>query len=340
MKKITYEEVKKAFEERGYELISNEYINCETKLEYICPLHRDKGIQTIDYSHLKRGQGCRFCGQENKKSGKQKNLEDYNAKEITESKGMEFVEIARENSKLYVYYICPKHKEYGVQKTSLQSMRRMKIGCPYCIGRNKTTESFKKELFKINKNIEVLDEYINATSPMRCRCLIDGHEWTTNANNLLCGKGCPKCTKVLLAKNKTKTNEIFVKELYEINPDITPLEEYISAKTKILIKCNVCGHQWRTTPDRLLQSNGCPECLKIKLHNKQVKTNEQFLKELKEVNPMLTPLEPYYNDHTKILVRCDIHNYEWYATPNKILHRSTGCPKCVAYANEKNYFIS
>ena len=159
MKKITYEEVKKSFENRGYELISNEYINSETKLEYICPLHRDKGVQTIDYQHFKRGQGCRFCGQENKRHGKQKNLEEYNAKELTESKGMEFVKITRENSKLYIYYICPKHKECGVQKASLESMRHKKVGCPYCIGRNKTTKSFKEELYKINKNIEVLKSH-------------------------------------------------------------------------------------------------------------------------------------------------------------------------------------
>lgn len=267
MRKLTYDEVKQRFEERGYELISTEYIGIEEKLEYICPKHREKRVQKIDYSHLKRGQGCRFCGKENKKSGRQKDLEDYNAKELTESKGMEFIEIARENSILYVYYICPKHRHIGIQRTTLASMRKMKVGCPYCIGRNKTTESFKNELFLQNPNIEVLGEYVDAHTNILCKCLIDGHKWAPTPNTLLTGQGCPVCAKAAA-------------------------------------------------------------------HDRQVKSNEQFLQELAEINPTLKPLEPYYNDHTKILVHCETHNYTWLVAPNKILHRRTGCPKCSLYSNE------
>ena len=335
MKKITYDTVKRLFEERGYELISNEYVNSEGKLDYICPKHRNKGVQQIDYSHLKRGQGCRFCGKENKKSGRQKDLQDYNAKELTESKGMEFVEITRENSKLYVYYICPKHRQHGVQKTLLESMRRKKIGCPYCIGRNKTTEDFKKELFDKNPNIEVLGEYIDAKTGILCKCLIDGHEWSPTPNDLLTGQGCPICGRLLCTQKRTKTNEQFLYELSLITNTITPLEEYVNAREKIWVECNVCGHEWHITPDGLLQGRCCPECAKVESHNRQAKSNEQFLQELSEVNPMLTPLEPYYNDHTKILVKCDIHDYVWSVSPNKILHRRTGCPKCSLYTNEE-----
>ena len=335
MRKITYEEVKNMFEERGYELISTEYINSEEKLEYICHKHRDKGVQKIDYHHLKRGQGCRFCGKENKKSGKQKDLQDYNAKELIESKGMEFIKITRENSVLYVYYICPKHRQYGVQRTTLESMRRMKVGCTYCIGRHKTTEIFKAELFNINPNVKVLGEYIDAKTNILCKCLIDGHKWNPTPHTLLSGQGCPICGRLLCAQKRTKTNEQFLYELSLITNTITPLEKYINAKEKIWVKCNVCGHEWQIEPDGLLQGRGCPECMKVESHNKQVKSNEQFLQELSEINPMLIPLEPYYNDHTKILVRCDIHDYVWSVAPNKILRRRTGCPKCCLYSNEE-----
>jgi len=75
--------------------------------------------------------------------------------------------------------------------------------------------------------------------------------------------------------------------------------------------------------------------MKQELHDRQVKSNEQFLEELAQVNPMLRPLDPYYNDHTKIRVECLIHHYIWPAAPNKILHRHTGCPKCSMYTNEQ-----
>lgn len=335
MRKTTYDEVKQMFESRGYELVSTEYINGESKLEYICQKHRNEGIQKIDYHHLKRGQGCRFCAKENKKSGKQKDLEDYNAKELTESKGMEFIKITRENSKLYVYYICPKHRQHGIQKTTLQSMRRMKIGCPYCIGRNKTTETFKKEIFDKDPSIEILGEYKDAKTSILCKCKIDGHEWNPTPNDLLNGNGCPICGRLLNKKNKTKSNKQFLYELSLITNTITPLEQYVNSKEKIWVKCNICGYEWQVEPDGLLQGRGCSRCAKVASHNKQVKSNEQFLEELSKVNPMLIPLEPYYNDHTKIRVKCNIHNYIWSVAPNKILHRRTGCPKCSSYSNEE-----
>ena len=267
--RYTYDEIKQEFENRGYELISTEYVDADTKLEYICPKHKEQGVQRIDFRHLHRGQGCRFCGQENKKSGRQKDLVDYNAKELTESKGMEFINITRENSKLYIYYICPKHRQYGVQKTTLQSMQRKKIGCPYCIGKNKTTESFKKDLFKINSNIEVLGEYISAKSPIQCRCKIDGTEWFPRPNNLLNGEGCPECGRIASNKNGTKANEKFLLQLKEINKNITPLEEYVQAKIKIWVSCKICEHKWQVTPDNLLSGNGCPECAAPK-HEKKL----------------------------------------------------------------------
>jgi hypothetical protein len=139
----------------------------------------------------------------------------------------------------------------------------------------------------------------------------------------------------LCVQQRTKTNEQFLQELFTLTDLIIPLEEYVNAKEKIWVKCNVCGHEWNTTPDRLLQGCGCSECAKVESHDRQVKSNEQFLQELAKVNPMLTPLEPYYNDHTKILVKCEIHNHIWSVAPNKILHRRIGCPKCSMYSNEE-----
>lgn len=332
-KKYTYNEVKNEFEQRGYILLSNVYSKGDEKLQYICKKHESQGVQEIDFYHLHRGQGCKFCASE--KNGRRKDLESYNARELTESKGLEFVKITREDSALYIYYICPKHRQYGVQKTPIAAMRKKKVGCPYCIGKNKTTEMFKDELLQINSNIQILGEYKSANSKIKCKCLIDGTEWEATPNNLLSGQGCPECGKILSARAKTKTNERFLFELKEINDNIIPLEEYQGVKNKILVSCKACGCEWQTTPDNLLQNGSCPNCAKIEAHNRQVKSNEQFLKDLSEVNPMLTPLEPYYNDHTKILVKCNIHNYKWYVAPNKILHRNTGCPKCSIYSNEK-----
>lgn len=260
MKKFTYEEVKNMFKQRDYELVSKEYVNCETPLEYICNKHRNEGIQDIDFAHFKRGQGCRFCGKENKRSGREKPLEEYGAKELTESKGMEFIKITRENSKLYIYYICPRHRDVGIQRTTLEGMRRMKIGCAHCIGRHKTTESFRLEVFNINPKIKINGEYINASTPIECECLIDGIIWFPKPNALLNGQGCPECGRIASNKNSTKTNQEFVHQLGIVNPDVIPLQEYVQAKIPILVMCKKCGYKWQTTPDNLLRGGSCQNC--------------------------------------------------------------------------------
>ena len=59
MKKLTYEFVKKQFENRGYTLISKEYKNNRTKLDYIC---NEGHIGSITYRDFQSGRGCYICG--------------------------------------------------------------------------------------------------------------------------------------------------------------------------------------------------------------------------------------------------------------------------------------
>jgi hypothetical protein len=58
-RKNNYEDVKNYIESFGYTLISKEYINCETKLEMICP----EGHQhSSRYDNFKSGFRCNVCG--------------------------------------------------------------------------------------------------------------------------------------------------------------------------------------------------------------------------------------------------------------------------------------
>lgn len=54
---------------------------------------------------------------------------------------------------------------------------------------------------KINSDIEVLGEYINANTGISCRCLKCGYpwnegEWTPRPSNLLHGRKCPNCSGI------------------------------------------------------------------------------------------------------------------------------------------------
>ena len=65
------------------------------------------------------------------------------------------------------------------------------------------------------------------------------------------------------------------------------------------------------------------------MHSTKRKTNEQFLKELQQINPNITPLESYTNNKTKIPCKCLIHNEIYYTTPKQLLKGHNCCKKCV-----------
>ena len=64
------------------------------------------------------------------------------------------------------------------------------------------------------------------------------------------------------------------------------------------------------------------------------KLYEDQLKE--KYNGKIENLEPYVNLNTKILHRCNYHNYDFYSTPASVLGSKHGCPKCGEDAHERN----
>ena len=259
-----------------------------------------------------------------------KKLTEDEVKELTESKGFEYVGVKYENNKTYINFICTSHKEKGIQKKLLNDMRKSTGKCNYCLGKKRTHDDFKEIINQLHPTIDLLSEYVQATKPIKCRCEICGYEWDTIPNRLLNGSGCRKCGNVSQSKKKAKLHENFITEINEkFNGKITILSKYQGAKKRIKCKCNIDQTVWETTPTSLLSHKvGCPTCIGKGTSERCKKTNEQFLEELKHINCNIIPLEEYIDDHTKIKCMCLIHNYKWKVTPNKILHRKTGCPKC------------
>lgn len=57
--RLSYEEVKAIFEERGAILLSKDYKNAQTPLSYICPYCKNEAKMSL--SNFKKGYGCRTC---------------------------------------------------------------------------------------------------------------------------------------------------------------------------------------------------------------------------------------------------------------------------------------
>lgn len=121
-----------------------------------------------------------------------------------------------------------------------------------------THEEFIKKFYVKNKsaeNIEILGEYINNRTKIKCKCKIDGYGWEARPNDLLSGRGCPKC-----GGNAKKTTEEFKQEIKEINDNIEILGKYTNDRTKIKVRCKIDGYEWEAIPNNLLGGQGCPKC--------------------------------------------------------------------------------
>lgn len=202
------------------------------------------------------------------------------------------------------------------------------------VKKRRTHKEFVEDLYNVNPNIEVIGDFINTQTKIKCKCKIDGYEWESKPTWLLQKRGCPECAKRNLHLKRKRSNEDFVKILKEKNPNIEVLGEYFNARTKIKCCCKLCNHEWMVIPDSLLRGYGCPKCGIKKMKSTQTKTYKDFTSELSHINPNIEILGKYINARTKIQYKCkqcgNIHE----ATPDNLL-KGYGCPVCAFSKGEK-----
>lgn len=126
----------------------------------------------------------------------------------------------------------------------------------YIQSRKMTTDEFRKELKKINKNIRVLGEYKGSYIKTRVRCLKCANEWNVTPKELLKGTGCLKCYRI----KQFDGQEEFQKKVAKINPKVEILGLYKGRRNRIETKCKICGHVWNPLANNLAQGKGCPKC--------------------------------------------------------------------------------
>lgn len=206
-------------------------------------------------------------------------------------------------------------------------------GCKECANRkmakkrSKTTEQFKKELYKINPNLEVVGKYINNKTNIKVKCKLHNYIWEPKPNNLLNGKGCPICGKERGIEKQTKSHTKFLEEVKEINPNIKVIGKYKGNKKPIKCKCTIDGTVFYPHPSNLLKGQGCPTCGIRSRADKRRMTQGEFEEILEEVNPNIKVLGEYITQKDKILVACKKDGYTWEAKALHLLN-GHGCPVC------------
>lgn len=202
--------------------------------------------------------------------------------------------------------------------------------------KQKTNEQFLSELAKKNKTIIPLEEYKKANEKILVECRICGNNWQATPNNLLQGRGCPKCAARITHNQQRKSNNTFINELLKVNPRIKALGEYTGSDNHIQVECLECGFKWSPRAGVLLQGSGCPKCGLAKQVKNRTKTHTTFIEVVHEKNPNIIVLGKYVNSTTKIRVKCAKCGFEWDGFPDSLLH-GHGCRECMKRSiSEKN----
>lgn len=186
--------------------------------------------------------------------------------------------------------ICPTHGVFLIRADS----HLRGCGCSKCstFKRTKTKEQFILEASEKHDNFYNYDNVLYKNEHTLVEIICPSHgSFKQSPSNHLAGNTCPICS------NKFKhTTEYFIQRAQETHGISTydySLVNYISAKIKILIKCNSCNDIFLQAPDKHLRGQGCKKC---KSSNGEL----MILKFLKTHN---IKFKPQYFDKSCALVR-------------------------------------
>lgn len=190
------------------------------------------------------------------------------------------------------------------------------------MGKKWNTEMFIQYIKTNHKEFEVRGEYKNNNTKILMYHKKCKREFFITPANFKTRGTCSLC------KGKfKKTTTQFRKEIQErTNDEYVLLSEYITAKTKVLMRHNVCGREWQLTPDDFLSGGTrCPSCF-----GNERKTSDQFRNEIySKFATEYILLEEYINNKTPILMMHNSKhcNHKFLVSPDAFL-RGSHCNKC------------
>ena len=273
---ITIESIKEEFKDKPVKLLSTEYKNNDTDLEWECTVCGH--VFPRDYENISRSTKCPKC-EDRWDLTLPVVIERLNNIHI----GVILTVYTDKDTILDVY--CLQEGCSEKWKASYNQIMRDKKRCPEHYGIQKyTLQSIKDKLIKDNRNIKLLTEaYTDIQTNMLWECLTCGYIWEATTGSVLsAGTGCSNC-----ANNLKGSVEKIKQELLNLN---IPLEyvsgEYKNQNSILYWKCSnpKCNKIFPKTWEKI--KNRDKGCLFCKRKDRQTsnkknaeRNKEQWLKE-------------------------------------------------------------
>lgn len=239
-----------------YDYSKVEYVNAQTKVCVICPIHGEFWVTPSN--HL-RERGCPKC------RSRKKLVSNYSVSKpmkIKKHTNETFIERARKihgdkynyskveyiNNKRKVCIICPIHGEFWVRADNFLNGQ----GCPKCgdlikyEAKKTTIEDWIEAANKLHNNKYDYSkvEYVNANTKVCIICPIHGEFWQKPSAHLQ-GQGCPICNESILEREvKSLLIENGIKYRYRYHSEwLGSLElDFYLPEYNVAIECQGLQH--------------------------------------------------------------------------------------------------
>lgn len=186
--KYNLEMAREICEEKGYKLISSEFISVSEKLVF----ESQEGYKfEAEIRRFLRNGNFNYFDIRNPYT-----IDNIKLWLKINDAQLELLDNVFVNAKYKMKFMCLRCNSIAeINWNNIKSGR----GCKPCnrtkiwSGRKMTTKDAINNIKEVNPNVLVLDKYESYHKPMLCRCLLHEIEWTPSYGNLIKGKGCPVC---------------------------------------------------------------------------------------------------------------------------------------------------
>ena len=231
-----------------------------------------------------------------------------------------------------VRVICKKHE---VEWDALPQSLLRGSGCVKCkserISKSQrmTHGQFMKR-YKNPKGIKILGKYRGDRNKIFCRCEVCGYEFYGWPYNISKGQGCKKCANEKMRKERTKSHDEFLSDVKKVHANVRVLGEYINSSTKIKCACETHGTEWEIKPSNLLHGQtGCKKCQIEKMRKRLMKTQDEFVSQMKKHHPSVKVLGEYRGNHTPVKCKCLKCGKVITPTPSNVLKKNNAQRPCM-----------
>lgn len=189
----------------------------------------------------------------------------------------------------------------------------------------------KAKIIHPSLDFSSVNEYVNSVSKIEviCHCkdyLGNEHgKFIITPNNLLSGKGCPKCAGKGFTSEERK---LFCSKKHNEIYDYSKAN-FKNVKDKTVVICKKHGEFMISYDSHFNKGNKCPLCSHLS------KDTESFKKCANTIHGGFYQYDKvnYINSHEKVIITCPTHG-DFSQTPNAHLS-GQGCPKCA----NNNYLL-